>query len=408
MSPPPPPSPVTVDLWSSSSFAHGHPHDQYAQLRREAPVYRHDEPGGRGFWAVTKYHDVKDVGKDAATFSSVPVMTIADLPEGMQESSSHVLMCMDPPKHTRHRMLVNRSFTPRNIEAMSDRIDAMAAEVVDRVCERGECDFVEDVAGMLPSYVIAELLGIPLDDGVRLYSLTEVMHAAPDAVSGEARAAASGEMLAYAADVMRTKLRVPGDDLATQLVHSEVDGDRLSEADFLSFFLLLVNAGGDTTRHLAAGGMHTLFELPDQRALLQSRLDDLLPSAVEEMLRYISPVVYQRRTATRDTVLHGQPISAGDKVVMYYASANRDEDVFERADEFDVQRAPNEHVAFGGGGPHFCLGAHIARLEIRSLFQQLLQRLPDIERAGETQWNGSNFTCGPAHLPVRFTPQRAD
>ena len=304
-------------------------------------------------------------------------------------------------------MLVNRGFTPRSIELMADRIGAMAAHVVDRVCERGECDFVEDIAGMLPSYVIADLLGIPLDDGVQLYALTEVMHAAPDAATPDARAAAGAEMLAYASDVMRTKQRAPGDDLATQLVHTEVDGDRLSESDFTSFFLLLLNAGGDTTRHLASGGLDCLFEAPDQRVLLQERLDDLLPSAVEEMLRYVSPVVYQRRTATRDTVLDGEQIRAGDKVVMYYASANRDEDVFERSDEFDVRRFPNEHVAFGGGGPHFCLGAHIARLEIRSLFRELLRRLPDIERAGETQWNGSNFTCGPAHLPVRFTPRRA-
>ena len=398
---------VHIDLWSSSSFTQGHPHEQYARLRCDAPVYRHEEPGGPGFWAVTRYHSVKEVGKDAATFSSIPVMTIADISEDMRESSSHVLMCMDPPKHTRHRMLVNRGFTPRSVELMADRIDATAASVVDRVCERGECDFVEDVAGMLPSYVIADLLGIPLDDGVRLYALTEVMHAAPDAVTADARVAAGSEMLAYAADVMRAKQQTPGDDLATQLVQTEVDGDRLSESDFTSFFLLLLNAGGDTTRHLASGGLHALFEAPDQRALLQQQLGDLLPCAVEEMLRYVSPVVYQRRTATRDTVLDGEQIRAGDKVVMYYASANRDEDVFERADEFDVRRDPNDHVAFGGGGPHFCLGAHIARLEIRSLFRQLLRRLPDIERAGETQWNGSNFTCGPSHLPVRFTPQRA-
>ena len=288
---------VHVDLWSSSSFAHGHPHEQYAALRRDAPVHRHEEPGGPGFWAVTKYRTVKEVGKDAATFSSIPVMTIADLSEAMRESSSHMLMCMDPPKHTRHRMLVNRGFTPRSIETMTDRIDAMAAHVVDRVCERGECDFVEDVAGMLPSYVIADLLGIPLDDGVRLYALTEVMHAAPDAVTADARVAAGSEMLAYAADVMRTKQRTPGNDLATQLVQTEVDGDRLSESDFTSFVLLLLNAGGDTTRHLASGGLDCLFDVPDQRALLQERLDEVLPSAVEEMLRFVSPVVYQRRTA---------------------------------------------------------------------------------------------------------------
>jgi cytochrome P450 len=400
------PTTANIDLWSSRSYAHGHPHEQYAWLRRNAPVFFHEEPGGSGFWALTRHRTIRVVGKDPRTFSSVPTMTIQDPPPEMEGSASHVMMTMDPPEHTRYRLLVNRAFTPRAIKGLEGRIDRTAAKIVDEVAPLGECDFVRDVAGVLPSYVIADLLGIPGEDGVRLYALTEAMHAAPDAVSDEVRAAASSEMLQYAAEVMRTKARQPGDDLASQLINAEVNGDRLSELDFTSFFLLLVNAGGDTTRHLASGGLHTLFEFPVQRERLQARLGDLLPSAAEEMLRFVSPVVYQRRTATRDVELEGAKVRAGQKLVMYYASANRDQEVFDRPDEFDVTRQPNDHVAFGGGGPHFCLGSHIARLEIRTLFRQILSRLPDIERSGETTWIPSNFICGPESLPVRFTPEK--
>ena len=268
---------------------------------------------------------------------------------------------------------------------------------------RGSCDLVSEIAGELPSYVIADLMGIPLEDGRRLYELTEKMHASEEAVTQHERAAASMEMLNYAMSVADDKRKNPGPDLATQLLNSEIDGDRLTPAEYSLFFMLLINAGGDTTRNLLAAGMLALFDNPDQRRRLQEDLDRLLPAAVEEMLRYVSPVIYMRRTAARDTELGGKKIQAGDKVVMYYGSANRDESIFPEPDRFDVARTPNDHIAFGGGGTHFCLGAHIARLEIQVMLREILTRIADIEQAGPAQWVESNFISGLRRLPVQFT-----
>nr|MDT0664151.1 cytochrome P450 [Micromonospora sp. DSM 115978] len=194
------------------------------------------------------------------------------------------------------------------------------------------------------------------------------------------------------------------DDLASKLLAAEVEGHRLDEMDFNLFFMLLVDAGGDTTRQLVGGGMQALFDHPDERRKLQENLDERLPGAVEEMLRYVSPVVYMRRTATTDTELRGRRISAGDKVVVYYGAANRDEEVFKEPQRFDISRTPNEHIAFGGGGPHFCLGSHLARVEIIALLREILTRMPDVEPAGPTTWLASTFISGPKQMPVRFRP----
>jgi cytochrome P450 len=233
------------------------------------------------------------------------------------------------------------------------------------------------------------------------------MHSSSEAVPEMEKRAASMEMLNYALSIAQEKRQKPGDDLATRLLNSEIDGDRLTPSEYTFFFLLLVNAGGDTTRNLLAGGMLALFENPQQLLRLQRDLDRLLPVAVEEMLRYVSPVVYMRRTATRDTVLGGKQVRAGDKVVMYYGSANRDEQVFTDPDTLDIARTPNEHIAFGGGGTHFCLGAHLARIEIQVMLREILTRLPDIAAAGEAEWLPSNFISGPRRLPVRFSAERA-
>src|SRR5438034_5821408 len=257
----------------------------------------------------------------------------------------------------------------------------------------------------MPSFVIAELLGLPLDDGRRLYRLTETIHAAPESQPEGAALGAVLEMFNYAHGVAEEKRRRPGDDLCSALLEAEVDGQRLDDIDFNLFFILLVDAGGDTTRNAMGGGMLALFEHPDERRRLQANLPGLLPTAVEEIVRWVSPVVYMRRRATRDCELAGSRISAGDKVVMYYGSANRDETAFVDPDRFDVSRTPNDHVAFGGGGPHFCLGAHLARVELQELLAELLPRLPDMEPAGPMEWLPSNFISGPKHLPVRFLPR---
>ncbi len=396
--------PPVIDLLSVASFANGQPHGQFRWLRRNAPVYWHPEPRGGGFWAVTRYHDVRTVGRDPATYSSFKGGVLIDDPSGPALAASrNMMLMMDPPQHTRYRQLVSRQFTPHNVQGLRPRIDHLAARIIDRVSARGECDLVRDIAGELPSYVIADLMGIPLEDGRRLYELTEKMHAAEEAVGQEERNIASMEMLNYAMGVAEHKRKHPGSDLATQLLNSHIDGDRLTPAEYGLFFMLLINAGGDTTRNLLAAGMLALFENPEQRRRLQADLEALLPGAVEEMLRYVSPVVYMRRTATCDTQLGGMKIRAGDKVVMYYGSANRDETIFANPDRFDIARTPNEHIAFGGGGAHFCLGAHLARLEIRVMLREIFTRLPDIQPAGPPQWLASNFISGLTRLPVKYS-----
>jgi len=395
----------TIDLTAPESFARGQPHDQFRWLRTHDPVHWHPEPDGPGFWAVTRYQDVKAVGRDPGTFSSVPTIMIPDN-EGALDAGDHQMMItMDPPDHTGHRKLVSSQFIPRAAKAMRPRIEQLAAQIVDGVVERGECDLVEDIAGLMPSYVIADMLGIPLEDGVALYRLTETIHAAPESRPPGAALGAVLEMFNYARQVWERKREEPGEDLATRIAFASVDDKSLDLIDFNLFFILLIDAGGDTTRNLVAGGLDALFQHPDQLAWLGADCDGRLATAVEELLRWISPVVYMRRTATRDASLAGAAMVAGQKVVMYYGSANRDEEAFgPTADQLDLARSPNDHVAFGGGGPHFCLGAHIARIEIDALLRQVLSRLRELEPAGPTEWLASTFISGPKHLPVRFRP----
>ncbi len=400
-------NPPVIDLLSAASFAQGQPHEQFRWLRHHDPVHWHPEPQGRGFWAVTRYEDVRAVGRDPKTYSSYAGgIMIGDADEASLAASRNMMLLMDPPQHTRYRSLVSKQFTPRSAQALRPRIEQLAGKIIDRVIARGECDLVSEIAGELPSYVIADLMGIPPEDGRRLYELTEKMHASEESVPQQERRIASIEMLNYAMGVADDKRKHPGSDLATRLLNSEIDGDRLTPAEYSFFFMLLINAGGDTTRNLLAAGMLALFNHPDQRRRLQENLDDLLPAAVEEMLRYVSPVIYMRRTATCDTELGGRKIPAGDKVAMYYGSANRDESVFHEPDRFDVGRTPNEHIAFGGGGTHFCIGAHIARIEIGVMLREILTRLPDIQAAGPAEWLPSNFISGPRQLAVRFTARR--
>ena len=253
--------------------------------------------------------------------------------------------------------------------------------------------------------MIAELLGIPLDDGRRLYQLTEAIHAAPEeAVEPGAPRGGRRRCSTTRSRCARRSGPSPATTWPPCSPHGEVDGAPVDAVDFFLCFLLLVDAGGDTTRNLVGGGMHALFDHPDQLERLRTDLDAVLPSAVEELLRWVSPVVYMRRTATVDTVLAGQEIAEGDKVVMYYGSANRDPACVDDPDRLDLGRAPNPHVAFGGGGPHFCLGAHLARIEIEALLREMVLRLDGLEPAGGSSWMGSNFIFGPTSLPVRFRP----
>jgi cytochrome P450 len=398
-----------IDVLDHAVYARsGPPHDLFRRLRNEDPVHWHPERDGPGFWAITKYDDVVRVSRDSATFSSALGGTmVADTPDEALAMLRVMMLNMDPPQHTKLRLLVNKGFTPRMVAQLHDRIHALARDIVGRVAPRGVCDFVADVAGELPSYVIAELVGIPLDDGRQLYRLTERMHTAAPTDEGKADVvAAVAEMMTYSDAVRAAKRARPGNDIASALLAAEVDGERLSEFEFDMFFMLLINAGGDTTRNLVSGGMLVLLEHPAQHAQLVADLS-LLPAAIEEMLRYCTPVIYFRRTATRDTELRGRRIKAGDKVVLFYSSANRDEDVFAAPERFDITRSPNDHLAFGGGGAHFCLGANLARLEIRAMFEQVLTRLPDLALAGPVEHLSSNFINGLRRMPVQFTPSRA-
>jgi cytochrome P450 len=390
-----------IDLLSAATFANGHPFDIYRWLRDDAPVYRHDEPDGPGFWVITRFDDVKLIGRDPETFSSEPSIMI---PDDHLEMGDHKMMLMsDPPYHTRLRRVISHAFTPKAVARLQARIEVLCRQIVDEVCERGECDFVADIAGEIPSYVIAELLGLPLDDGRRLYELTEMIHAAPESQAPGASLGAVVEMFNYAHEVAERKRAEPADDLATTMLHAEVDGERLDDIDFNLFFILLVDAGGDTTRNLLGSGLLALFEHPAAPDRLVHNLD-AIPIAVEELLRWCSPVIYMRRRATRSVSLHGVDIEANDKVVMYYGAANRDERAFDEPDRLDLGREPNHHVAFGGGGPHFCLGAHIGRLEIAAMLREVFTRLPDLEQAGEITWLPSTFISGPKHLPVTYSP----
>ena len=400
--------PARIALDDPASFASGHPHEQYRALRREHPVWWHPEQNGSGFWAVTGYRQVVEVSRDPATYSSwLGGIMLPDSDPGLLEGSRLMMLFQDPPSHTRYRRLVSRSFTPLAAKEWRQRIDQLAASIVDRVISRGECEFVSEVAGEMPSLVIAELMGIPADDGRRLYHLTETMHSADPDLSDEDRMAAIVEMHAYAAQTAEEKRRNPGEDVASALVSARVDGEELTDDEFKWFFLLLINAGGDTTRNLVAGGVEALVEHPAELERLRAQPDRLMPNAVEELLRWVSPVVHMRRTARADAVLGGEQILAGQKVVMFYGAANRDQSVWVEPDRLDLGRDPNPHLAFGGGGAHMCLGAHFARLEASSLLREVVTRMADLAVAGPVERLHSTFIAGPRVLPVTFRPATA-
>ncbi len=395
---------MEIDLLSPASFDGGQPHDQFDWLRANAPFYRHHEPGGAGFYAVTRYDDVRAISRNAGDFSSEPSILIPDPEPGslLSESAGQMMLTMDPPKHTAFRKLVSDAFKPQPARGMRPRIAELATQIVDEVIERGECEFVSEVAGELPSYVIAELMGLPLEDGRKLYEYTEQVHAAPETLPEGAQMRAAQALTDYGLRVAQEKRSHPGSDLASRLLAAEVDGRKLTDPEFQLFFALLVDAGGDTTRNLVGGALLTLLQNPGELDRLR-REPEAWPAAREELLRWQSPVVYMRRTATRDVVFHDTQLKAGDKVVLYYGAANRDPGAFDSAGRLDLGRDPNPHVAFGYG-THFCLGSHVARIEIDALFDEILRRMHDIELDGEVAWLASNFISGPTRIPVRFRP----
>jgi len=392
---------LNIDLLSPSSFAAGQPHDQFAWLRAHDPVRWHEEPGGKGFWAITRHADVWTVDRDFQAYSSEPTIMIPDPVSEMGFGGHKMMLMMDPPEHTAFRKLIRSEFIEPAARMRQGRIRQLAKRIVDAVIDRGECDFVDQIAGEMPSFVIAELMGLPLEDGRELYKLTETIHTAPEALPPGAGGEAVMKMFEYGSRVIAEKRARPGDDLASRLLACEVDGRKLEDMEFLLFFLLLVDAGGDTTRNLLSGGLLALMENRDQYSWLMADLDVRLPSAREELLRWTSPVIYMRRTATRNAVLANQTIKAGDKVVMYFGSANRDPAVFDRPDQLNLSRLENRQIAFGTG-PHGCLGQHIARIEIDAMLREVLTRMQNFRLAAPVEWLASNFISGPKTMPIQF------
>ena len=396
-----------VDLSDSRSYVDGVPHAYLAYLRHHDPVHWQDEPGGPGFWAITRYEDCVTVNRDYERFSSAAQGTMPFEMEPDEIAQQGLMMLnMDPPLHTRYRRLVNKGFTPRMVRDLEESIHRSTDAIIDEVIEKGEADFVTQISAELPLQVIAELLGVPSDDRHRMFEWSNRMVGSEDPeyqAEAELAMTSAMELYAYAAELFAKKRIDPHTDLMSALTTVEIEGERLSEMELELFFLLLTVAGNETTRNLMSGAMDAFFRHPEQwQRLLADR--SLLPTAVDEMLRFVSPVMNFRRTAMVDTELSGTKIAAGDKVVFFHASANRDEDIFGDPDTFDIGRNPNPHIAFGGGGPHFCLGTNLARMEIRVMFEHLLDRMPDIRQDGEVQRLQSQFINGVKHIPVAFTP----
>ncbi|GMV84706.1 MAG: linalool 8-monooxygenase [Dehalococcoidia bacterium] len=424
--------PSEINLNDPEVFQREGFHEVLRVLRREAPV--HWNPAGEvanGFWSITKAEDIRFVSRNPELFISSKGIAGPGLrPEALQElgvdvqqenaGASISIIGMDPPRHVKVRRLVNKGFTPRAVNAMEPEIRRITNEILDRIEGRDELDFVLEVASQLPLAVICGMMGIEQKDWALMFELTNKVLGAGDpeyqtevpegerGTNAAARATAMrgvATMMEYFRNVLEDRRKNPReDDLPTILLESEIDGEKLTEGDLLAFCFLLILAGNETTRNGISGGLRVLCEHPDEKAKLLKDMS-LMDSAVEEILRWVSPLHHMARTATADAEIRGQRIRAGDRLLMWYPSANRDEEVFEDPYRFDITRTPNEHLAFGIG-EHFCLGAGFARRELKVMFEELFRRFPDIELAGEPERLRSNFINGTKHLPVRLNQAR--
>lgn len=400
-----------IDLLDIDRFVRMEHHEMFTLLRREAPVFWHEDPRAAGFWNVVSHRDVRLVNRDHELFSSelggISIIDAGDRVgenEGAHDQRGINMLYTDPPKHTRYRRLVNKGFTPRMIGLLEQFLQYRARLVIDNVIERGRCDFVSDLAAELPLQAIAEIMGVPQEDRHLIFKWSNDMIGMDDPEYVGDPAAAAMELYSYSHQLAAERAIDPQDDIITKLINAEIDGDRLTELEVDMFMLLLSVAGSETTRNATSHGMHALLTNPDQLALLQDDLDGTLDSAIEEMVRWATPVLHFRRTATTDTEIGGQKIAEGDKVVIWHVSANRDETVFEDPFTFDILRTPNDHLAFGGGGAHYCLGANLARAELRIFFRELISRIPDMVLESEPDRLRSNFIGGIKHMQVSFTP----
>lgn len=398
--------PTAIDLYDPDGYVAGPPHETFTRLRAEDPVHWQDMPDGTGYWAVLRYDDVVTVARDAQTYSAaLGGVVLEDLSPETLVMMQDMLLAMDPPRHVGYRRNVSPQFTARVIGKLEERIRAICREIMRDATASRDVDFVHDVCAKLPSQVVGELVGIPEADWPKIHAWSERNSGGPDPdfSSGysEDASTATVEMAMYAIELAQLRRADPQEDLTTLMLAMELDGEAMTDIQFGSFFVQLVTAGNDTTRTMLSSGLLALLRHPDQ--LAEVRADrTLIPGAVEEILRWANPLHYFRRTATCDTELAGTSIAAGQKVAMMYTSVNRDERTFTDPQAFDIHRDPNPHLSFGTGG-HFCLGVHLARLEGRVFFEELLDAFRTIELTGEPKRQRSNLNNALKSLPVRLS-----
>ena len=391
----------------------------FALLRREQPMSFHKEfepppdiplPRGPGYWAVTRHADVITASRRSDIFCSGKGVQIPDLPQELNEFFGSMIS-MDDPRHARLRGIVSRGFTPRALGKLQHDVERRASELIDAVIDQGECDFVTRIAAPLPLGIICDMMGIPESQTQFVFDQTNIIlglgdpeYVAPGTNPIMAALTAGQALNGLMKEIAAERRKNPKDDLTSQLLNASIDGETLTDQELASFFVLLVAAGNETTRNAISHGMKALSEYPDERRKWAADFEGIAPRAVEEIVRWASPVIHFRRTCTQDTELGGQKLREGEKIVLWYNSANRDELVFPDPYRFDVTRTPNEHVGFGGPGAHHCLGANLARREITCVFRELFRRLPDLRIVGKAEMLQSNFIHGIKRMPCTFTP----
>lgn len=400
----------SIDIVNPDRYVErGYPHEEWALLRREAPVYYYQRPDVDPFWAITRHADIVEVSRQPGLFRSIQQLFITVNEPGApppDEAILRQLLNMNPPEHAAYRGVVNKRFTPRSVQQLTAGIERITSEVLDELVGQNECDFVTAVSAKLPLAVIAEMFGIPQADWPMMFRLSNEMigPADPEYAGAETVAAtlerARMEFFQYFSGLVEDRRKHPRDDLSSALANGRVNGEPLPIFELMSYFALLIIAGNETTRNATTGGLHAFINNPTEWELLK-RDPAMVPKAVEEVVRWISPVIQFTRQATADTELHGQKIREGDLLALFYPSANRDERVFAAPNHFDISRYPNQHIAFGIG-EHFCLGANLARLELQVMFRELAARLESVELAGPVQRMRSCFVGGIKHMPVRL------
>lgn len=402
----------TIDIISPEHYQkNGYPHAEWTYLRKHKPVFRVEHPRCDPFWAITKAADIMEISKQPRLWLNGPRLMVFVLAPGEEALPPEALplkhlLNMDPPEHGDYRSILSRYFTPRSVRALEGEVAKITREVLDEVMDRKECDFVTEISSKVPVAVIAEMLGVPREDWPRMFRWTnEIIGGGdPEFQRGdnptETFAQARMEVFQYFTDLVSRRQKSPTNDVTSIIANAKVNGAALPTLELLSYLLVLVVAGNETTRNATTGGLLALIEHPDQFKRLKSD-PGIIKTAVEEIVRWTSPVIQFARTATQDTVVRGQPIRAGESVCLFYPSANRDEDVFDEPFKFDIGRDPNPHLAFGIG-EHFCLGSNLARLELEVIFRELAKRLDYAELAGPVERLRSSFVGGIKHMPIRY------